>query len=77
MENITYEELEVISDCILFRINKMLKNYDVFTCDLKMLESISDSVSKLRKLNDKVCSVMKQEEKKKLSKLDLLQRNRK
>lgn len=77
MENFTHEELIVISDCILFRINKMLKNQDVFTCDLKMLESISDSITKLRELNDKVCSLMKQEEKKKLSKLDLLQRNRK
>lgn len=75
MEKLTYEELAVISDCILFRINEMYRDRDTFACYLETLENIDNSIMKLRKLNDKVCFMMKN--KKKLSKLDLLQRNRK
>ena len=77
MENLTYEELAIVSDCILFRINKMYRDRDTFTCYPETLENIDDAIIKLRKLNDKVCSMMKQQGKKKTSKLDLLQRNRK
>lgn len=75
MEKLTLEELMVISDCILFRINEMYRNQGAFSCYLETSDSIRDGVKKLRKLNDKVFSMMKQEEKKKLSKLDLLRRN--
>ena len=59
MENITYKELAVISDCILFRINEMYRDRDTFACYLETLKNIDDNIVKLRKLNDKVCSMMK------------------
>ena len=59
MEKFTHEELIVISDCILFRINEMYRDRDVFSCYPETLDNIDDAIIKLKKLNDKVCSMMK------------------
>ena len=59
MEKLTYEEIAVISDCILLRINEMYRERDVFSCYPETLGNIDNSIMKLRKLNDKVCSMMK------------------
>lgn len=59
MEKLTYEEIAVISDCILLRINEMYRERDVFSCYPETLGNIDDAIIKLKKLNDKVCSIMK------------------
>ena len=59
MKKLTYEELAIISDCILYRINEMYRIRETFSCYSETLGNIDDAIIKIKKLNDKVCSIMK------------------
>lgn len=60
MKKLTYEELAIISDCILYRINEMYRIRETFSCYSETLENIDDAIMKLRELNNKISFIMEQ-----------------
>lgn len=58
MIELTYEDLKVMSDCVLHRMNEMHKARASFSGFPDTLKKIDADIEKLRKLNAKIAHIM-------------------
>lgn len=58
MIELTYEDLSILSECVLYRINEMYKARASFSGFPDTLGKIDDDIEKLRKLNIKIVQIM-------------------
>ena len=52
------EELEILSDCIIFRMEKMLESKKSFSGFVDALSEMDDCIKKLKDINNKICEGM-------------------
>ena len=58
MNELTYYDLSILSECVLYRINEMYKARASFSGFPDTLEKIDADIEKLRKLNAKIAHIM-------------------
>ena len=58
MIELTYEDLKIMSDCVMYRMNEMYKAKSSFLGCPDTLGKIDDDIKKLQRINIKIAHIM-------------------
>lgn len=58
MIKLTYEDLKIMSDCVMYRMNEMYKAKSSFLGCPDTLGKIDDDIKKLQRINIKIAHIM-------------------